>query len=79
MKKQRERKNKVVSVNEKITAKEFRNKMIELIENYDLNDITTYEDCYEAKQTIDDVVGELIYAIASKFAKFELERAKEKK
>jgi hypothetical protein len=66
-------------MNGNMTVKEFREKMIELIENYDLNDITTFEDCYEAKQTIDDVVGEIIYMIASKFAKFELERAKEKK
>jgi hypothetical protein len=66
-------------MNGNMTVKEFREKMIELIEKYDLNDITTYEDCYEAKQTIDDVVGEIIYMIASKFAKFELERAKEKK
>jgi len=61
-------------MNENISILAFKEKMLQLIESYNLKDITTYEECYEAKQTIDDVVGELIYVIARKFAKFELAR-----
>jgi hypothetical protein len=64
---------------EKMTNCSFREDITRLLDEYSKTSLTTYEDCYEAKETIDSVVGEIIYMIASKFAKFELERAKEKK